>query len=790
MIVGNAATETAALEKLNLALEAGKAGSWDWNMVDNTYSWSNQFVALFGIGSMANPTFQTWIDMLHPQDREGAMKKIQDAVATRTDLENEYRIILPDNTVRWIRAVGKVFYDKDVPQRMVGLCYDISERKKAEKALRESEERYRALFDGIDNGVAVYDVIDNGEDFILRDFNRAGELNDNTRREQLIGKHVLDIYPKMKSIGMIEMMQRVWKTGLPLHYPVSRFQDQQLLLWYENYIYKLPSGELVVVFENCTGRKRLELALQKSEETHRALVEGLPDIIIRMERSGRHLFVSENVKEFFTLTAENFIGKTLFELGFPHGVCQKLDAAVAAVFESGKPRETEFSLELDQPGPEDGTPEISVRNLRYASSFLGRKQGLTIFNCRLMPEYGPKGDKQVCSVLSICRDVTGLKKMQEEIQRGQKLESLGLLAGGIAHDFNNLLGGIFGYIDMARECTNDTRSSIYLSKALSTIDRARGLTQQLLTFAKGGAPILAIDNLFPYVQECAQFALSGSNVTCKVTVQEKLWPCSFDKNQIGQVIDNIIINALQAMPMGGTIEICASNCSLDEHQRPHRCKGNFVKISIKDSGIGIPEEMLSRIFDPFFTTKTKGHGLGLSTCYSIITRHGGCIEVDSIPGKGSTFHFYLPAGTDAVVTPQAEVELTHKGSGTFLVMDDEEVMRETIKEMLKSFGYSVVCTENSTETLEFIKSEKRADRKLSGMIFDLTIAGGIGGKETVAEVRKICKTIAVFVVSGYADDPVIAEPTRFGFTASICKPFRKMELAKMLNLHMNKGMVK
>lgn len=252
-------------------------------------------------------------------------------------------------------------------------------------------------------------------------------------------------------------------------------------------------------------------------------------------------------------------------------------------------------------------------------------------------------DGNMNSLLAIGIDATERAKNEELLRNKQKLESLGILAGGIAHNFNNLFGGIFGYIDIAAEITKEEKTALYLEKTRSSIDRALALTRQLLTFAKGGGPLQEILPLFPFVQETAKLALSGSNVTCSCIVPDDLWSCNFDKNQIGQVINNLVINAQQSMPDGGTIEIVARNFILTENKHPVLTEGNYVKLTVKDTGIGIPSEIITKIFDPFFTTKPKANGLGLSTCYSIINRHGGCIDVESEPGQGSTFTIYLPA---------------------------------------------------------------------------------------------------------------------------------------------------
>jgi CheY-like chemotaxis protein len=285
--------------------------------------------------------------------------------------------------------------------------------------------------------------------------------------------------------------------------------------------------------------------------------------------------------------------------------------------------------------------------------------------------------------------------------------------------------------------------------------------------------------LLPFLQETAQFALSGSSVSCRFSLPEKLWSCNIDRNQIAQVIDNIVINAQQAMPNGGAMEIAAENAAIEEGALHSLVKGNYVKLSFKDRGIGIPREILPRIFDPFYTTKTKGHGLGLATCYSIVSRHGGCIDVESELGKGSTFHVYLPAASEVGVVTEDE-RVRHQGSGTIIVVDDEEVIRTTVRRMVESLGYDVVCRRDGAEAVDLYVKQTGAGREFAAMILDLTIRGGMGGKEAVAEIRKFDKKVPVFVASGYADDPVMRDPMKFGFTASICKPFTMAELARML----------
>jgi two-component system, cell cycle sensor histidine kinase and response regulator CckA len=395
-------------------------------------------------------------------------------------------------------------------------------------------------------------------------------------------------------------------------------------------------------------------------------------------------------------------------------------------------------------------------------------------------------------LFGICQDITERKqaeaerlRLEQQVQQAQKLESLGVLAGGIAHDFNNLMTGIFGYVDLARSMSSDPQILEHLDVALGTIERARGLTRQLLTFAKGGAPAKRPTPLLPLIKKAVQFALSGSSVSCSFDLAEELWTCDVDKDQIGQVIDNIVINAQQAMPNGGNIEVSARNVSLAGTEYPALAKGDVVRVSIKDSGIGIPGDVLPRIFDPFYTTKTKGHGLGLATCYSIINRHGGAIEVESEPGVGSTFHIYLPAAAASAVekTPPSP---GHKGSGTVIVVDDEAVVRETLRRMLERMGYTVVCKSDGRGAVDLFADEE-SRRAVAAVILDLTIPGGMGGMAAIAEIRKIDKEVPAFMASGYAENGVMKDPAAYGFTASLCKPFKMTELAELLERHLRRG---
>lgn len=515
-------------------------------------------------------------------------------------------------------------------------------------------------------------------------------------------------------------------------------------------------------FIDITKQKKVENELREYNELLSKFIEHSPIYaFIKEVYPDKSIVIqaSENYKEMIGIPGSKMIGKTMQDL-FPQEFAAKITADDWDVVKNGQ------VLKLDE--------DLNGRN------YTTIKFPITIGQKKLMAGY--------------TIDITERKKYEEAIANFQKLESLGILAGGIAHDFNNLLGGILGYIDIAKQTSSEEEVKDYLSKALQTADRAKGLTQQLLTFAKGGDPVKKLSPLFPFIKEIAQFALSGSKIICEYEIQDNLWSCEYDRNQIAQVVDNIIINAKQAMPEGGKITISATNEEILDNNHPVLSSGKYVKMSISDTGVGIPKEILPKIFNPFFTTKVSGHGLGLATAYSIIKKHGGYIEVNSEIGKGTIFTFFLPASSNVpdIVDLQNNFikedidKNIKKAAGTILIMDDEIVIREVTLKILKSLGYNVISTSNGEEALQIFKADNEKNKEINALLLDLTIQGGLGGKDIIDEILKINKSIPVIVTSGYADDPIIANPQKYGFTASISKPFGRNELDELFRKYFEK----
>jgi two-component system cell cycle sensor histidine kinase/response regulator CckA len=389
-----------------------------------------------------------------------------------------------------------------------------------------------------------------------------------------------------------------------------------------------------------------------------------------------------------------------------------------------------------------------------------------------------KGDdlRQIRAVVS---DITEHKRMEEELLRAQKLESVGMLAGGIAHDFNNILTAILGNVSIAKmQVRPEDDMFDLLTEAETASERAQTLTRQLLTFAKGGAPVRDTAPIKDILKEASSFVLRGSKSRCEYSIAEDLWQAEVDFGQISQGINNIVINADRAMPEGGIIQVAAENLIIDDgHGLPLK-PGRYIRISIKDQGVGIAEKHLVKIFDPYFKTKHGGNGLGLAATYSIIKKHDGHITVESRLGVGTTFHIYLSA-SDKIV-PEEEVRLI-TGHGRILVMDDEASLRKIVGRMLEKLGYESEFAKDGAEAIEMYKEAKEAEKPYNAVILDLTIPGGIGGKEAINKLLEIDPGIKAIVSSGYSDDPVLANFQEYGFKGIMPKPFESLRLGKALH---------
>ncbi|WP_456434552.1 PhnD/SsuA/transferrin family substrate-binding protein [Thermosulfuriphilus sp.] len=387
----------------------------------------------------------------------------------------------------------------------------------------------------------------------------------------------------------------------------------------------------------------------------------------------------------------------------------------------------------------------------------------------------------IVGAVMVFRDITERKKLEEEMLKSNKLESLAVLAGGIAHDFNNILTAILGNLSLAKYQIGEGDVRLLLDQAERASLRAKALAQRLLAFAKEEVASKRVVSIAELVKEATSFALRGSQIMPRFAISSDLWPVEADEDQISIVINNLVINAKEAMPEGGQLEISATNVHLGPEDGLPLPSGPYVRLSIRDEGVGIPPEVLPRIFDPFFTSKPNGSGLGLATCFSVIRRHGGHITVESEVGRGTTFHIYLPAKGGQKAPGREEEQIPPlKKTGKILVMDDEEMVRETLGEMLRHLGCEVAFAKEGGEAIELYQQAQKAGQPFDLVIMDLTIPGGMGGKEAVAKLLKIDPKAKVIVSSGYSSDPIMNDYQHYGFQGLLNKPYRITELVKIL----------
>jgi two-component system cell cycle sensor histidine kinase/response regulator CckA len=415
----------------------------------------------------------------------------------------------------------------------------------------------------------------------------------------------------------------------------------------------------------------------------------------------------------------------------------------------------------------------------------GRRLSM-LFSGSTMP-----GKHNATEIVCVAKDITKIRELEEELQKLRKLESVGVLAGGIAHDFNNLLQGVFGYISMAGISIDDREKALdALGKAEKALNTAVSLTGQLLTFSMGGKPVMKRIALPSLIGNSVNFSMSGSRSDSRIAIATGLWQVDADPGQIGQVIQNIVINAREAMPGGGTVEISAGNVDLSVGDNPSLPEGGkFVRISIADSGTGIPEKHRSRIFEPYYTTKPKGSGLGLATSYSIVRNHGGMIDVKSEADKGSTFSIYLPA-REAGEEPQEESRADAAAPGRrgrILIMDDEALVRDVATGLVDALGHEVECAENGEVAIEKFRQARSSGKPFDVVILDLTIRGGMGGAEAIGKLREIDPDVAAIVSTGYSDNPVVSEYRSYGFSTYLNKPYTIHSLKESLDSLLGRG---
>jgi len=516
---------------------------------------------------------------------------------------------------------------------------------------------------------------------------------------------------------------------------------------------------LVGVITDITARRAAESALAEEKErlavTLRAMTEG----VVTTDTAGVVQYINRAATELIGCDEAAAVGRPVNE------VCLLREGRATA----------KTTVPFAQVAQENSLVDLPLRtSLTSRDGTVRQVEGCCI------PIHA--ADSALIGTVLVFRDVTEREHLEQELARASKLESIGILAGGIAHDFNNILTVIMGNLTLAMLDAGElAKVEYYLRETERAALRARDLTQQLLTFAKGGDPIRSAVRLPEIITEVAQFALHGSRVKCEFDFAPDLWPADADKGQLGQVVQNLVINSMQAMPEGGVIRIRARNDSPTRMSQAPFVPGDYVHIAVADTGTGIKAEHLDKIFDPYFTTKQQGSGLGLATVYSIVKKHRGDIEVESELGRGTTFHIWLPAQREVQLSlPENRPDPGVPMKGRVLLMDDEQTIRDMASFLLKRLGFEVDLATDGAEAVRKYQAAHDTGQPFDLVVMDLTVPGGMGGQEAVERLRQIDPEVRAVVSSGYSSDPVLANYQKYGFRGMVAKPYQLEDLVRVL----------
>jgi PAS domain S-box-containing protein len=688
-----------------------------------------------------------FIDFIHPDDRQSTLDEMERQLRRGFSLNFENRYLCNDGSLLWLS--WRASYNK-----ADGLTYatarDITGLKKAEA----EREQYFRFFDYSNDLMCIA-----GLDGHFKVVNPAWKALLGYTEEELLQLPFTEfIHPDDVELTLKKVKEQI--AGNYTENFINRYRCKDgSYRWLEWQGPPAKDNVLFAIARDITARKDAEEKIRQSEEFIRSILNSVDEGFIVIDRDFLILTANKTYCDQVGRCDEEITGRHCYEVS--HRTSRPC-------YEEGEECVVRQVLA-------DGQPHAAIHRHMDGD---GR---LLFVETKGYPIKDASGN--VTSVIETINNITEKHLLEEERLKTQKLESIGTLAGGIAHDFNNLLQGIFGYISMAKMSLDRREMSLsMLEQAERALQQSVSLTSQLLTFSKGGKPVKKRLSLPPVIENAAKFALSGSRSEYRLDIETGLWQVDADGGQLGQVIQNIVLNADQAMPEGGIVVITAKNVVGPDKDNAQLPKGNRVEISVRDSGIGIPEKYLLKIFDPYFTTKEKGSGLGLATSYSIIRSHGGLIDVVSEPGKGTTFFIYLPAAeAHDEIKETVPFSSSSVATGKVLVMDDEEVVRMVAGQFLRSLNHEVAFAENGEAALKEYRDAKAKGRPFDIVILDLTVRGGMGGKETIQRLLAIDPDVKAIVSSGYSDDAAVADYRKYGFMACLTKPYKLEDLRHVLN---------
>ncbi len=821
---------------------------------------------------------EPWLSFVHPDDR-AATRQAEERLRQGKPLqgfENRYRC--QDGTYRWLCWNA---YPLEEEKLIFAAVHDVTAQKASEEALRISEVRYRELFKRTSRCVAVYTTPDDGDTFVVVDVNAAAENAENVTRDKVLGHKLQEAFPDLAQLGVIEAIRRVYRTGAPESYPVSLRQQSRVVAWCEFYIYKLPSDEMVTLYEYITERKKIEEDLRQSEAKYRNIVDNIVEGVYQTSLEGRYLSANRAQAELFGYDSseeliasvtdiarqifvnpedrQRFLERMMREGRVAHFEFQarRKDGATCWVSSSARAvrdasdkivylegtniditarrqaeeelsrsytllREIissvnegivifdrEFRYRLWNPFMEKvtGVPESNLLGKNIGDHYAAMKDyGIETILQRILngeslqlPPFpydvaatGKKGwaevsctqqrngQNDIIGVIVTIRDITDKRKIEERLHRAEKMEALGLLAGGVAHDLNNVIGVSIGYSEMMLdEMPPESPLRFYVDNIQQATERASAIVQDMLTMARRSVTVNKVVQLSSIIDEAlaspelAALASRHPSVEISAFQAPDLLNISGSPIHLNKTIFNLVANAFEAISGEGKITITAENMHLDRPVKGYDSvkQGDYVVVSVSDTGEGISAEDLPHIFEPFYTKKVMGRsgtGLGLAVVWGAVKDHQGYIDVESKPHRGSTFRLYFPVvREDVTEEPQAAQRSSYLGQGeTLLVVDDVAEQRELAVRLLGRLNYLVTSVASGEEAIEFLKKTP-----VDLVVLDMIMDPGIDGLETYRRMIEIHPRQKAIIVSGFAETERVNEALRLGAGAYVKKPY-------------------
>ena len=692
-----------------------------------------------------------WYENIFKEDLNKKETKIS-SIFKDKHIIREYRFYKKNRELIWIRDELVLIEDeKGNPKEIIGAWTEITELKEKEKEIEDRKKLLEAITENAGEGIILLNEKGN-----IVFWNKACENIFGYTEKEVLDKnpHSLfassDVEQYMKKGNNLFSKGKLSKHKL-LYTQVGKRKDGTTIaldisltdFYVGNKYYVL------AMVRDISEKVKMEKKIKEEKLKFELTLTSIEDAIIVVDKEGKVIIINPSAKKLLGEKQENLIGKKLTDyLELENEFGEKCSTILKNILKAKK---------INKLPPD--------KNIFSVSTKKDRKFAISISP---LTENG-----KIEGAVIVLRDITDRIKLLETNSRISKLEAINTLAGGIAHDFNNMLTSLYGYLDLAFNVAIDPRVKNYISKSIKTSERAKALASRLLTLSKKQEPMKKVQDISGNIIDVIKLATSGSAVETEFKIKP-LPLVNVDLTQIEEVIENIAINAIQAMNNKGKLIISANTVILKEKEVGTLPEGKYIKISIQDTGPGIPEELKEKIFEPFFTTKKEGTGLGLAASYSIIKKHEGWIDFESEEGKGTTFHIYLPVAKDTIEIPKKvkeEEKEVKTSKGNFILMDDNPDVREIIKEFLYLLGYNVIEAERGEEVIKFYEENVINGKiTINGIILDLVIKGGMGGKETCEKLREYDKEIPIIAISGFSDDPIIAKPEEFGFTAAIAKP--------------------